>query len=228
MPVIDVPAGRELPPLMNAALTGTAKIVGYAYIPVSATDLSSFVSTLASGHPDAIVTALITDQNLWLITTSQQQGLAVPMIVFGGTLSAAIVTQDLGAALNDHLVLETRYAHTGPGYAQFADDFSKYANSSQPMTDNGIGSWLAVQIFAKVAGSAATMTHQSMSAGMAGLKDYGTGGLTATPLDFTATGKYLGGTVPRITQAYAWAYHVENGSLVQIVGSPVPEFKSGL
>jgi len=226
VPVVDVPAGRELPPLMNAALTGrSATIGGYVYIPLTATDLTSYVAKIEAGKPDAIPTALLTAQNLRLIETAQQQGMSASILVSAGTLDAATVTKDLGGALSDKVVLVTRYAHTGPGYNQFAADFAKYANSAQPMTDNGIGSWLAAQIFAKVAKGSPTVTRKSVSTGVAALKDYNTGGLTGAPLDLTATGKFLGGTVPRITQAYVWAYHVDNGKLTKIGSGPIQVFK---
>ena len=211
---LDLPAGREFPPLVNAVVgPAGGKVVATTYIPETATDMAPFASQIASHKQSILLEGNTTAIGIRLGKALAEQGYDQPIIYNGTTWDAGTLKANFGDT-------GTRYIVEGfnlgsAGYQQFNADMTKYAPGSTYRAADLITVWLASNLIARVAKTLPTISAASLFNYMSTTTSIDTFGLTP-PLSYTVPSKALQGFIPRATNGDAALYKYENGTLVEV------------
>lgn len=221
MPYIDVPAGRELPPLMNAVLKPAGlSLDGSIPIPATATDLSSYVAAVKQANPDVIITALTTDLAGRFVLTARQEGLTTPIFVLGGVYDPYTIQTQLGSAATN-LYVVARLNLASPAAAQMNADLNTYDPNYKKRNDQILARWGAVHLFDSIATAAlksGPLTRASILNAANHTTDWSYLGLTP-PVNFTKPQKALGGTIPNLVNTTVYLFKWDGTKLVPLGGA---------
>jgi len=217
MPYLDIPAGSSLPPLINATLAPRGqKLAGSLAIPVTATDLSSYVAKVQQAHPDAIITALTTDLAGRFVQTARQEGIQTPIFVLGGVYDPSTIQSQLGGAATN-LYVASRLNLSSPAFQQMSDDLTTYQPSYKKRNTQILSEWGGVQLFAYVAAHAGKISRTSVLNTANHVTGWQYKGLTP-PVNFTTPQTALGGTIPRMVNLTVYGYKWNSSKLAPIGG----------
>jgi len=209
---VDLPAGREYPPLVKTIIAPLGGVItSTVYIPLTATDLSSYAAQIASakgilaeGNPPEV--------GLRLGKALQQQGFTQPVIYNPTVFYPSLIQQNLPNVPNQYLY---EYFDLGSaGYQQFLSDMQTYGGGLSYRGGDLADAWLAANVVAEIAKSLPTVSAPSVLHYLSSATALPTFGMTA-PLNFTVPSKALGGLIPRAVNANTALYKYSNGTLTQ-------------
>ncbi len=188
------------------------KLVATQFVPVTATDMTSYAAALIASHPDGIYESVGT-QTIPFALALRGQGYKGPIVMSSAVVSADQIKQ-LGSSTGE-LMLNSNTAHSGPAWNQYQADLNRYQSSAAAgVGDSALWDWMAVQLFAKVVKDIhGAVTRASIVEALNGLSSYSTGGLTPN-VSFTKPS-----TVPgysRIFNPTVYGLIFENGELKDI------------
>lgn len=224
----DSPSGASLATLINSAMLAPRNLKLKTAVPISptATDFTAQVAALSGC--DAVAVALTTDLEIRFVRTARQQGLTTTLALSSSVVTPELLKDQLGP-LATNLVVVSPYNQEAAARKSFLDDIAKY-NKGGRVDDQSLGGWFATKLFADTANNiSGDLTRSSLLDAMNKITSYDTGGLTATPLDFTAKSTVLGGTLPRIFPAIqnVYGYDYGDGSLKALNSNkPVDPFNA--
>jgi branched-chain amino acid transport system substrate-binding protein len=192
----STPTAAALPDLVNKMVLEPAgsKLAGITTIPPTATDVSSQAASLIQTDGQVMATTQATTERY--IAASRQQGYRGSFMVSETAADLPELAKNVDASNLDQLYGMSYFNKESPGYQHYLADMHKYQPSVYP-GDLSAMTWLAVEAFAKVAGSLSDITRQGVWEAMNAQSALSTDGMTQV-LNFTEPGKALGGTAPRL------------------------------
>jgi branched-chain amino acid transport system substrate-binding protein len=216
--IADVPAGKQIPPLLSGILAGRgskATVDRVVPIPLAQTDMTSVAATATGGDPAAVIGGLGAEQALALIQAASTAGSDVPFVVSTFAVSEADIAK-LGAAA-EGLYLSSPFPIEGPA----VDAFNKAMDAADPELSKNDGAkymWSAIRVFAEVArGIDGPITRAAVLEAMSTGTNIETDGLTP-PLDFTKEFTGFGGALPRIFNTTVVYAQVRDGKITELPG----------
>jgi branched-chain amino acid transport system substrate-binding protein len=211
MVLVATPTAAALPTLVNQLVMQPAgsKLAGIAMIPPTATDLSSQAASLTQTNGQVMATTQAETESY--ITASRQQGYKGPFLVSECQVDPRQLAKDMSGSDLNQIYGMSYFNKESPGYQHFLADMHKYQPSVDPGDLSAI-TWLAVETFAKVAVTLPAITRQSVWDAMSSQSALSTDGMTAV-LNYTESGKALGGTAPRLVTGLQGIYidHYQDG-----------------
>ena len=223
--VLAYPAAVENVAIQNAVLKscGGQPVVRTVQVPVTATDVSSYVATMAQ-NVDGIITNTTPAQQQQYLLALQHQGSKVPLTFVDSELTPEAISS-LGAAANGTPVV-SYYPPDNvdvAGNRQYLADMAA-AGETANLNDNAKASWVAMQLFSYAMKGATTFTRATILARMRNVSGFTAGGLTP-PLNFSGTAP--DSSYPRLFNLNYYAGEIENGKVVasgSSAGKPIPVF----
>ena len=210
---IDVPAGREYPPLVQGLVTPVGgHISGAVYIPFSAADMSPYASQVVADG-GFLVDGDTTAVGIRLGKALLQQGFKEPVEYNGTTWDAATIKTNFGNPTNAYL--ETPYSVTSAGYNTFVADVNKYAPGAKYYSTDLSTVWLAAMIVQRWAKNVPHPTASALLNYLSTSPSINTYGMTI-PLTYTKPGKVLNGLAARAVNPCTALYHYKSGKLVEV------------
>jgi ABC-type branched-subunit amino acid transport system substrate-binding protein len=223
LPYLDVPAGAQLPPLINNLILkprGVPNATSVA-VPVTAADLSSQIAAL--GHPDAVVEALTLDLSTRFTTTMAQQGVKSDIWLPAGVWPAVSIKSNLGSVPNK-IFVASPYKLSGSGYQQYEKDMKAVGQAGTKQdTTQAVQTWLGVKLISGLIANLRTqksdVTRDAITNAASSDSAVDTLGLTPT-LDWTQVGHgtYVGGAVPNLINPFMVGYAYKNGKYAVLAG----------
>ncbi|MCX4095601.1 ABC transporter substrate-binding protein [Nocardia sp. alder85J] len=218
MAIPDVPAGHGLPTLIDSLglkprNTSLGQVV---YVPATAVDVTAAAGQVNGA--DLVINTLLQGQQAPFLQALRQQGNKVPMMISGSTNSAPGLGQQYGDQA-EGIYAGSVYNRNSEGYKRYKADLGAIgAGDSELNTDQSIGAWLSVQLFADIANQLdGNPTRQAVLDKVKTLTAYDTKGLTPS-IDFSKPGTLGGGHFPSIRNDAMYLLQYKNGEL-QPVGT---------
>lgn len=219
VPYVDVASAAAAAEMVRLQVTeprGLPDPVTVA-VPYTAADVSAQVAALRD--TDCMAIALNTDVSSRLILTARQQGINVPAVVPGTENNPTTISAQLGEDA-ENVYLTTLTNHFSEGYQEMEAAVAEYRpGDTGIVTDQTAQAWLAMQVFAHVAGGVdGDLTREAVLDGMRNLSGFDTKGMTRAPLDYTVEATALGGEVPNLYPSVtgAWAIEFRDGEFVPL------------
>lgn len=182
-------------------------------IDFTATDFQPYVAGITSSRADAWTGAFTVTFVPAMLSTEASLGIKTPALVPSALLNPALMTEQKKTGIVVRSPLQFDTVDSSPALSQVKADFAKYANNLQDFSDNTLGSWLGVKIFAQYASKATDITSAGFQAWLGQQSSLVTG-LTA-PLDFSQPGPDA--AQPRIVNVYAKPAEVKDGVVMILV-----------
>jgi branched-chain amino acid transport system substrate-binding protein len=213
---IDIPAGAQtvtISKLCAPKIGATISPAAGTPVPPTAADLTASV-TAASESSDAIVLATLPSSAAQFIKTAKQQNVTKPIINSNGGFTPSTLKQ-LGSTANGVLTTNAYAPLTSkaPGIKAFLAAMKKYAKGVPVEDQYGLGGWLAMDVFVKMAKTQnlTALTAANVLQGMGSLSNLSTGGIippltTTTPFGFPP--------LSRIFNPFVYPGIIKNGKLV--------------
>ncbi len=210
---IDVPAGREYPPLVQSMVTPVGgHVSGAVYIPLSAADMSPYASQVVADG-GFLVDGDTTAVGIRLGKALLEQGFKEPVEYNGTTWDADTIKANLGKPTNAYL--ETPYNISSAGYKMFVADMNKYAPGADYYSTDLSTTWLAAKIVQRWAKNVSHPTASALLTYLSTAPSINTYGMTI-PLSYTKPGNVLGGVASRVSNPCTALYHYKNGKLIEV------------
>ena len=141
---IDVPAGREYPPLVQSVVTPVGgHITGAVYIPFSAADMSPYASQVVADG-GFLIDGDTTAVGIRLGKALLEQGFKEPVEYNGTTWDTDTIKTNFGNPKNAYI--ETPFLESSAGYKMFVADMNKYAPGADYDSTDLSSAWLAAKI----------------------------------------------------------------------------------
>ena len=216
---VDLPAGREYPPLVQEVVGPVGgKVVGAVYVPYTAADLAPFAAQIAS-YKGVLAEGNPTEIGIRLGKALQSIGYNQPVIYNSTVFDPAIIKTNFGNPTNAYLYVY--YDESSPGWQMFLSDMSTYAPGSTYQASDLVDAWLAANVVAQIAKTLPTVSAKAIFSYLSTATDLTTFGMTP-PLNFTVPQKALGGLIPRAVNPDVALYHYVNGAVVRV--TPFEDF----
>ena len=210
---IDVPAGREYPPLVQSLVTPVGgHVSGAVYIPYSAADMSPYASQVVADG-GFLVDGDTTAVGIRLGKALLEQGFKEPVEYNGTTWDTATIKANFGNPTNAYV--ETPFNVSSAGYKMFVADVNKYAPGSNYDSTDLSTAWLAAKIVQRWAQNVSHPTASALLTYLSTAPSINTYGMTI-PLSYTKPGKVLGGVASRVSNPCTALYHYKNGKLIEV------------
>ena len=187
---VDVPAGAQVPPLVEALVTGPRDGIDLVHsepIGFVQADFAPSAAKILGADPDCISAAVNLPQVPPLIQALRDQGYDGQIQIAGDFNTAEAVIEALGDAANN-VVLADIYDQTSPGYAEYVAAVAETTGDNSPPLPLGAMGWLGLHVAADVIRAAGDDPAAIAAAIPEVVVNYDTGGLTATPLDWSVPG----------------------------------------
>ena len=209
---IDVPAGREYPPLVQSLVTPVGgHVSGAVYIPYSAADMSPYASQVVADG-GFLVDGDTTAVGIRLGKALLEQGFKEPVEYNGTTWDADTIKANFGNPTNAYV--ETPFNVSSAGYKMFVADVNKYAPGSNYDSTDLSTAWLAAKIVQRWAQNVSHPTASALLTYLSTAPSINTYGMTI-PLSYTKPGNVLGGVASRVSNPCTALYHYKNGKLIE-------------
>ena len=186
----DIPAGAQVPPLVEALVTGPRDGIDLIHtepIGFAQADFAPSAAKIIGADPDCITAGVNLPQVPPLIQALRDQGYDGQIQIPGDFNAAEAVIEALGDAANN-VVLADIYDQTSPGYAEYVAAVAETTGDDSPPLPLGVMGWLGLRVAADVIRAAGDDPAAIAAAIPEVVVDYDTGGLTATPLDWSVPG----------------------------------------
>ena len=220
----DVPAGAQVPPLVEGLVTGPRDGIDLIHTEPIALDLADFAPAAAkviAANPDCITVGLPLHQVPPMIQALRDQGYNGQLQIAGDFNTAEGVIAALGDAADD-VALADIYDQSSPGYKEYVAAIAELTGDDSPPLSLGVMGWLGLHIAADVIRVAGDDPAAVAAATPEVVVDYDTGGLTATPLDWSVPGANPLGLV-NVRDVHVIAREIVDGEVV-FLGSWEPIF----
>ena len=210
---IDVPAGREYPPLVQSVVAPVSgHITGAVYVPLSAADMAPYASQIV-GDGGFLVDGNTTAVGIRLGKALLGQGFKEPVEYNGTTWDADTIKSNFGNPSN--VYIETPYLQSSAGYKMFVADINKYAPGAHYYSTDLSTVWLAAMIVQRWAKNVPHPTAPALLKYLSTAASINTWGMTI-PLTYTKPSAVLGGVAARAVNPCTALYHYKNGKLVEV------------
>lgn len=210
---IDVPAGREYPPLVQSVVTPVGgHITGAVYIPFSAADMSPYASQVVTDG-GFLVDGDTTAVGIRLGKALLEQGFKEPVEYNGTTWDAHTIKTNFGNPKN--VYIESPYLESSAGYKMFVADMNKYAPGADYYSTDLSSVWLAAMIVQRWSKNVAHPTAPALLKYLSTAASINTWGMTI-PLTYTKPAHVLNGLASRAVNPCTALYHYKSGKLVEV------------
>ena len=210
---VDLPAGHELPPLVQSIVSPAGgKVTSTVYIPYTAADLASYAAQIAA-HPAVLYEGLTVALGIRLGQAFKDIGYNQPVLYNPVTWDPSIIKSQLGNPTNAYLA--EFYDESSAGWKTFTSDMNQYAPGVTYQGLDLVDAWLGANVVAEIAKSLPSVSASSVSSYLATATNLNTFGMTP-PLNFTVPQKAMGGLIPRAVEDQVALYHAINGTAVQV------------
>ncbi len=210
---IDVPAGREYPPLVQSIVTPVGgHISGAVYIPLSAADMSPYASQVVADG-GFLIDGDTTAVGIRLGKALLEQGFKEPVEYNGTTWDAHTIKTNFGNPKN--VYIESPYLESSAGYKMFVADMNKYAPGADYYSTDLSSAWLAAMIVQRWSKNVPDPTAPALLKYLSTAASINTWGMTI-PLSYTKPAHVLNGFASRAVNPCTALYHYESGKLVQV------------
>lgn len=204
----DSPAGAGLQKVLEpVAEANGAKITANTAIPVTAPDFSSYVQASAS-KTDAVVLAMPAAGVVKFAQSAAQQGVKTPILTADNLDKTLIPQLPNGGA---GIVFTDIFQRTGPVWKKYTDEIGA-VDATQAGSLRAINTWLAGQVFIKVAQSATSLDRAGILSALKGSTNLDLGGVLP-PLNFS---KDVPGQFPRMFNDTVTYNKMVDGQLVPL------------
>lgn len=186
----DVPTGAQVPPLVESLVTGPREGVDLIHSEPIGFDQADFAPSAArilAEDPDCITAGVNLPQVPPLIQALRDQGYDGQIQIAGDFNSASSVIETLGDNANN-VILADIYDQTSPGYADYVTAVAELTGDDAEPLSIGVMGWLGLLVAADVMREAGDDPAAIAAATPEVVVGYDTGGLTATPLDWSVPG----------------------------------------
>lgn len=186
----DTPAGAQVVPMVQGLITGPREgidLVAVEPIGLAQADFAPSAAKVIAQNPDCITAGVNLPQVPPLIQALRDQGYDGKIQIPGDFNTAESVIATLGDAANN-VVLADIYDQTSAGYAEYTAAVAELTGDDAAPLPLGVMGWLGLHVAAdviRVAGDDPAAITAAIPQVVIG---YDTGGLTATPLDWSVPG----------------------------------------
>ena len=209
---LDCPACHAFAELFGSVAGPAGGVVTETvFIPLTATDLSSYAAQLAAAE------GVLSDGNTVEISARlaaelDQQGFDQPIIRNPTTFDAYVFGEMFDNPTNSYI--GSGFDLDSEGFQMFDADLTTF---SSRMERNGVfqAIWLGVNVIANIAPELSELTPAAVLEHFQTSTSIDTFGMTPEPLDFTVKSDALGGTIPQVSNEMVALYKYENGALVR-------------
>ena len=210
---IDVPAGREYPPLVQSVVVPVGgHVTGAVYIPLSAADMSPYANEVVSDG-GFLIDGNTTAVGIRLGKALLEQGFKEPVEYNGTTWDADTIKANFGNPTNAYI--ETPYNVTSAGYKMFVAAVNKYAPGAHYYSTDLSTVWLAAMIVQRWAKNVSDPKASALFEYLSTAASINTWGMTI-PLSYTKPGHVLSGLAARAVNPCTALYHYKNGKLIEV------------
>ncbi len=210
---VDLPAGREYPPLVQTAINPVGgKVVATVYVPYTTADMAPYAAQIAA-HQGVLQEGNPTQQGIRLGQALQSIGYNQPVIYNSTVFDPATIKASFGNPTNAYLYVY--YNEASPGWQMFNSDMDQYEPGVTYRASDLVDAWLAANVVAQIAKSLPSVSAKAISSYLSKATDLTTFGMTP-PLNFTVPQTAIGGLIPRAVNLDVALYHYVNGTAVQV------------
>jgi hypothetical protein len=210
---LDLPAGREYPPLVQGVVSAVGgKVTASVYVPITTADMSPYAQQIAA-HNGVLAEGNTTAVGIRLGQALSSIGYNQPVIYNSTVWYPALFKSSFGNPTNAYI--SEYYNLSSPGWQQFVSDMSTYAPGSSYQGGDLVTAWLAANVVAEIAKSLPSVSAQSMFSYLTHATNLSTFGMTI-PLNYTVPQTALKGLIPRAVNPNISLYHYVNGAMVQV------------